>query len=46
MSATTRRRRPLAAFEYGTRVYAPSPGESRYRVVSTAPDKSPLNTSS
>lgn len=29
------RRKPLASFEFGTRVYAPSEGEARYRVVTT-----------
>jgi hypothetical protein len=27
------RKKPLAIFENGTRIYSPSPGESRYRVV-------------
>lgn len=27
------RKRPLAAFEHGTRIYAPSEGEDRHRVV-------------
>jgi integrase len=31
------RRRPLAQFEHGTRLYAPSAGETRFRVVSTDP---------
>jgi integrase len=29
------RKKPLAQFEHGTRIYAPSSGESRYRVVTT-----------
>ncbi len=29
------RKKPLAVFEYGTRIYAPSAGESRFRVVAT-----------
>lgn len=36
--STARRRKPLATFEYGTRVYAPSEGEARYRVVATGAD--------
>jgi integrase len=36
--STNRRRKPLATFEYGTRVYAPSEGEARYRVVATGAD--------
>jgi hypothetical protein len=31
------RKKPLAQLERGTRIYAPSAGESRYRVVSTDP---------
>jgi integrase len=31
------RKKPLAQLEHGTRIYAPSAGESRYRVVSTDP---------
>ena len=31
------RKKPLAQFEHGTRIYAPSDGESRYRVVATDP---------
>jgi len=31
----TYRKKPLAVFERGTRIYAPSRGESRYRVVSS-----------
>ncbi len=31
----TYRKKPFAVFEHGTRIYAPSRGESRYRVVST-----------
>jgi hypothetical protein len=31
------RKRPLAQLEQGTRVYAPSPREARYRVVATDP---------
>ena len=33
-----RRRKPLVSYEYGTRVYAPSEGEPRYRVVATDAD--------
>lgn len=29
------RKKPLAQFEHGTRIYAPSSGETRYRVVTT-----------
>lgn len=36
--STARRRKPLATFEYGTRVYAPSEGQARYRVVATGAD--------
>ena len=32
------RSKPLVAFEYGTRIYAPSEGEARYRVVSRDAD--------
>lgn len=32
------RRHPLAVFEHGTRIYAPSAGEGCYRVVTTDPD--------
>ena len=37
MSARPRRyrKKPLAAFEHGTRIYAPTSGERRYRVVAT-----------
>jgi integrase len=31
------RKKPLAQLEHGTRIYAPSPGETRYRVVATDP---------
>lgn len=31
------RKKPLAQFEHGTRIYAPSGGESRYRIVATDP---------
>ena len=31
------RKKPLAQFENGTRIYAPSKGEARYRVVATDP---------
>jgi hypothetical protein len=31
------RKKPLVQFEHGTRVYAPSDGESRYRVVASDP---------
>ena len=31
------RKRPLAQFEHGTRIHHPTPGEPRYRVVSTDP---------
>lgn len=34
----SQRRRPLAIFEHGTRIYAPSAGEDCYRVVTTDPD--------
>ena len=30
-----RRRKPLVSYEFGTRIYAPSAGETRYRVVTT-----------
>ncbi len=33
-----RRRKPLVSYEFGTRIYAPSAGETRYRVVTTDPD--------
>ena len=33
-----RRRKPLVSYEYGTRVYAPSEGEPRHRVVATDAD--------
>ena len=29
------RKKPLATFEHGTRIYAPTAGEARYRVVAT-----------
>jgi hypothetical protein len=32
------RKKPLAVFEHGTRIYAPSPGQPRYRVVATDAD--------
>ncbi|MBK5221814.1 MAG: tyrosine-type recombinase/integrase [Acidimicrobiia bacterium] len=38
MSATSRYRKPIISFEHGTRIYAPSPAEPRYRVVATDPD--------
>lgn len=31
------RKKPLAQFEHGTRIYAPSGGESRHRVVASDP---------
>ncbi|HSH59167.1 MAG TPA: site-specific integrase [Acidimicrobiales bacterium] len=31
------RKKPLAVFEHGTRIYAPSGGETRFRVVATDP---------
>lgn len=31
------RKKPLAQFEHGTRIYSPSSGETRYRVVGTDP---------
>jgi hypothetical protein len=31
------RKRPLAQFEHGTRIHPPTPGEPRFRVVSTDP---------
>ncbi len=31
------RKKPLAQFEHGTRVYAPSGGDARYRIVSRDP---------
>lgn len=34
---TRYRKKPLAQFEHGTRIYAPSGGETRYRVVATDP---------
>lgn len=34
---TKYRKKPLAQFEHGTRIYAPSGGETRYRVVATDP---------
>ena len=30
-------KKPLAQLEHGTRVYAPSTGEARYRVLATDP---------
>ena len=33
-----RRREPLVSYEFGTRIYAPSEGETRYRVVATDAD--------
>ena len=33
-----RRRKPLVSYEYGTRIYAPSDAEARYRVVATDAD--------
>lgn len=36
--ASYRRRKPLVSYEYGTRIYAPSEGEPRYRVVATDAD--------
>lgn len=36
--AAYRRRKPLVSFEYGTRIYAPSEGEPRHRVVATDAD--------
>lgn len=36
--AGNRRRKPLVSYEFGTRIYAPSEGESRYRVVATDAD--------
>ena len=33
-----RRRKPLVSYEFGTRIYAPSEGETRYRVVATDAD--------
>jgi integrase len=33
-----RYQKPLASFEYGTRLYAPSPGEPRFRVISRDTD--------
>ena len=36
--AGTRRRKPLVSYEFGTRIYAPSEGEPRYRVVTTDVD--------
>jgi integrase len=38
MATTTRRRKALISYEYGTRVYAPTPSDPRYRVVSTDAD--------
>lgn len=32
------RKKPLAQFEHGTRIYAPSTSETRYRVVATDPE--------
>jgi hypothetical protein len=37
MPASRYRKKPLVQYEHGTRVYAPSPGELRYRVVATDP---------
>src|SRR5919106_2620352 len=31
------RKKPFAQLEHGTRIYAPSPGEARYRIVTTDP---------
>lgn len=36
--AAYRPRKPLVSFEYGTRIYAPSEGEPRHRVVATDAD--------
>ena len=36
--AGNRRRKPLVSYEFGTRIYAPSEGEPRYRVVTTDVD--------
>lgn len=36
--AGNRRRKPLVSYEFGTRIYAPSEGEPRYRVVTTDAD--------
>jgi integrase len=34
---SSKRNKPLARFEHGTRIYAPSPGDPRYRVVAKDP---------
>lgn len=36
--AGNRRRKPLVSYEFGTRIHAPSEGESRFRVVATDAD--------
>jgi integrase len=36
--AGNRRRKPLVSYEFGTRIYAPSEGEPRFRVVATDAD--------
>lgn len=38
MAGSRRYRKPLVSFELGTRVYAPTEAEPRYRVVARTPD--------
>ena len=38
MAASRRYRRPLVSFEFGTRIYAPTDAEPRYRVVAPGVD--------
>ncbi len=38
MAGTRRYRKPLVSYEFGTRIYAPSEGEDRYRIVTTDAD--------
>lgn len=37
MAGPRRYRKPIVAFEYGTRIYAPSDGEPRYRLIAKDP---------
>ena len=38
MAGSRRYRKPLVSYEFGTRIYAPSEGETRYRIVTTDAD--------
>ncbi len=38
MAGSRRYRKPLVSFEFGTRIYAPTAAEPRYRVVSPGVD--------